>query len=251
MNMTEALSGAVAEHLKEFAQRSGEVLMSGIDTLRPGPFYTLGLNPSTCGLAVGEGTGLAVGDHARRWDLTSFSAYSEQCWRRDCWKADCFGRQVHKPVCTGHQPGTDKHQKAVMRLMGLLDQEPSRVLSTNAIFLASKGKNTFAQEHPCSIRQAWARCWQVHRFMLGIVRPRVIFCLGNGETDSAYSLLAHECVDRPVTNADASTLGFKWFDARFKDLEVTARVIGVFHPSRGYRIKDESRLTSLVAEAIA
>lgn len=219
--------------------------------MRPGPFYTLGLNPGTCGLEVGEGTDLAVGDHARRWDLTNFSAYSEQCWRRGCWKADCFGRQIHKPVCTGHRPGADKRQKAVRRLIRLLGQEPSSVLSTNAIFLASKGKNTFALEHPCSIRQAWERCWQVHKFMLNIVRPRVILCLGNGETDSAYSFLAQECVNPPITNADAPTLGFKWFDARFKNTELTARVIGVFHPTRGNRVKGESRLKSLVAEAIA
>ena len=32
-------------------------------------------------------------------------------------------------------------------------------------------------------------CWCVHKKMLAVVRPKYIVCLGNGESDSAFSLV--------------------------------------------------------------
>jgi hypothetical protein len=205
----------------------------------------------------GEYTNISVAEHARRWDVTNFSAYLHQCWRTDCWRKHSFGRQTTLTCLAKQRPGMarhpkDAHQSTVLRLLRSFGGEslgPTRVLSTNAIFIASRLSDTFKKEHQVSLLTAWNKCWRVHRFMLNIVRPRIIICFGYGESGSPYDCMARvsEVRSRQIERGAR----FKWFDARFAEIGLSSRVIGVFHPSWGYRIKDEARLKAVVTQGLS
>jgi hypothetical protein len=237
------LAAAVDRHLGPLARLGGEVLMTGIDSLREAPFYVMGLNP-------GIGSKYAVRDHAANWNVKDFSAYLHQCWQDDCWKVDPFGRQQKLTSCN-HEPGLKRHQKAVVRLMSMICAEsPTKVIATNAVFIASKSAASFYAEHGKSWNEAWSACWPVHEWLLSIVRPKVILCLGFGEQLSSFRFLATATNCAKLCREPEA--GFKWFDAVVDGTSgtITPRVIGVSHPSYGVRVKDAKRLAAVVQERI-
>ena len=102
----------------EILEKKGQILYSGIDTLRPGRFYFLGLNPRTDDANV-------VLSH-ERLDRTDWSAYTQQCWRhKDC-----------NPECPKF--AEDGHQKNVQRIMCELGIKPEQTFATNLIFVESR-----------------------------------------------------------------------------------------------------------------
>jgi hypothetical protein len=240
----QALARIVQEKLGDLAQKGGEVLMTGIDSLRPGPFYMLGLNP-------GLGSNTSTLDQVTRWNLVDFSAYNHQCWNAVCWDKDSFGRQDTLTTCT-HDRGGRPHQQTVRRIVANILPEKTAlesIVATNAIFAASLRAQTFLKDTGYTLEQAWELCWPVHQFMLGIVRPKVIFCWGYGETHSAFAFLRAKSRTHRVTRGP----GYKAFDAEF-ELESGALmplVIGVFHPSYGYRIaRSEQVLRQHIEERV-
>lgn len=232
--------------LGDGANLPGEVFSSGLDTLRDGPLYVLGLNPG------GGSSYLSVGEHVRTWNLTKYSAFYDQCWNRDCWDRDSYGRQ--NTLTCNCERGKDKHQKAVIDTVRCMlpGVNLRTVFATNAIFMASRDADSFQNETKLSLQEAWNVCWKVHQFLLGVVRPKVILCLGYGEDESAFSFLRSKCSQLPVTKGYPKELRqkeFKWFEENMPIDEDPIRplVIGVFHPSRGgYRIRDENALRAIV-----
>jgi hypothetical protein len=230
--------------LGERSECGGEVFSSGIDSLKLGSVYVLGLNP-------GMGSYCSIIEQVSRWTLVRFSAFRDQCWSDACWKNQnaTFGKQ-EEVLCpaSGHcKRGKLPHQVAVLRLLKLIAPglAPEEIFATNAVFVASRR----AYDLP-NFSLLWEQCWLVHRYLLGVVRPQVVLCLGYGKERSSFSLLRSKCSH--TISKGAHKHDFKWFDGKFPvdGTELHLLVVGVFHPSYGYRIKEESALRTLANQRV-
>ena len=206
----EGIIQSVVAHLGSVAKHSGTVPYNGWNTLRPGPLYIMGLNPG--------------GDPQRHQSIPASlnSVPEEHC----AYKDECWG---HPRV---YGPGQSPHQKRVCDLVSLLGVDISTVFSANAIFVRSKGRASLGDSS-----SLWEKCWPVHQFFLGVVRPRIVLCLGNGRSLSAFGLVRSKCVGK-ISNESSDQRSFrdgKWFDGSLPLNNGSMRsvhVVGAPHPSR-------------------
>jgi hypothetical protein len=251
MMTVEDVRALVDEQLgpRGLAELSGSVLYSGIDTLRPGPFYIMGLNP---GGAPTEGTSsIASSIHERR----PWSAYTQDCWVPACTDPNPCGH-------VGKEGRVDprhlsRHQKHVGTLISALGTRPEEVFATNAIFARSKDEASLkAQADGMNSWKWWRASWPIHQRFLREVRPRWIITLGKGYGTSPFSFLMDVAnVKRNLvrTFGDDSKRDGRWFMAELPldddGATLTVRVLGMPHPSY-YEISPELAET-LRAEAAA
>lgn len=197
-------------------QRKGQVFYSGIDTIKRGLFYFIGLNPRP------DNANVFLCDEPL--NRTSWSAYTHQCWRhQDCNRGRCPDFRL------------DRHQQRVQNIMRELRIEPEKTFATNFIFVESEDAVKLKKDPLFNIYKE--RCWQVHKRLLAEVRPEYIICLGNDETGSAFSYVYSEAMRREnlkVQGAHKDLTYRKRFDGTFS-LDggeiLKAKVIGVKHPS--------------------
>jgi hypothetical protein len=199
----------------ETLNRKGQLLYSGIDTLRPGRFYFLGFNPAADG----------TNDPLRETRLhpDDWSAYTKQCW-------------THKECPGCRKTGNSQHQKRVQDIMSELGIRPEDTFATNLIFVESSDiKDLKANPLFFSYLES---CWRVHKKMLARVNPAYIVCLGNDETNSVYSFLRAKATYSENHKKQFARTNLKYrksFDGTF-DLDdqrvMKVKVIGVKHPSR-------------------
>jgi len=159
----DALKAVLERYLADHLCRSGQVLYSGIDTLRPGRYYFLAFNPA------------ADGTNPRLRDVplgrTEWSAYVDQCWHCDSDRRDDCG---HPPT---------RHQARLAGIMAALGRDPRGTFATNLFFVESRTAEDL------NVGELWNPHWAVHREMLAVVVPERIVCIGNGEELSAFALL--------------------------------------------------------------
>ena len=142
---------------QEMRQENGQILYSGIDTLRSGEFYFFGFNPAA------DGTNPPLSNpelHPKEW-----SAYACQCWMD---KGKCNAKECSKT-------GEAKHQKNVKQIMSELGLDPKTTFATNFIFVESKDVNALKKR--AKFATYVENCWRVHKKMLAVVRPKYIVCL--------------------------------------------------------------------------
>jgi uracil-DNA glycosylase len=143
----------VKEILAPIGDHRGAVMFSGVDTLRQGALYVMGYNPggdaSIAGTIVGS-----LPPQEENWN-----AWACQKWSND----------------GSSYSGLQDRIRSVFEALGA---DPRRTFSTNAIFERSNEAGKL--EKPWDLW--WNQCWRVHQVFLGIVRPRVIVCLGNPST---------------------------------------------------------------------
>lgn len=200
-----------------FLQRNGQILYSGIDTLRPGDFYFVGFNPAA------DGTNPRLCEVPL--DRQHWSAYTQQCWKH---------KHEESAVCS--DAGRAPHQRRVQGIMAELGLQAEETFAANLIFVESRNTEEIKEE----IRNGlFETCWQVHQKMLAVVRPKYIVCLGNGESDSAFSFVREKAADIKEEKLSKEKVGryvaFKTFVGKFElddGLDLAAKVIGVLHPSR-------------------
>lgn len=175
------IASLVRTNLGARADDPGSVIYSGLDTLKPNPFYIMGYNPGGC-LAVDAPplSGICKLKDA------NWSAYLHQCWHcksnEKCTHIGASGESI-SPV---------RHQRTVCELIGLLGRSPTEIFATNAIFIRSRDVATLHDS-----KDLWKLCWPVHREFLDVIRPRWIICLGNANSGSVLRLLLDTC-DQPM-----------------------------------------------------
>lgn len=185
--------------ISPWSEQPGAVLYSGLSSLRPGPFYLLGINPG------GEG-GKAIRDNLCAHDGTN--NFADEDWGA----------------------GTDERtrfQKRVCDLMDALGIAPADIPSTNLVFARSPKLADLADAG------AWLqRCWPVHQAFLRNVRPAWIVMLGFGR---AYYFLCDQGrtlqAEQPIK---ASSIKVAWHRRLNLDLgegqRLDVRVLAVAHP---------------------
>lgn len=216
--MNETLSAfeqlkALVSGCAKLANEKGAILYSGWSTLKEGRFYILGLNP-------GGNDGHSV-YHDIINTTEHYSAYQEGEWSTDY---------------VNYSKGCAPHQNRVKRIIESLGIEPNNVLCTNAIFKQSRNKSGVSWQN-------FEDGWFIHQFLLSIVRPKVIVCLGNGASLSAFSLLHQKSMGSPERSylpgghhdsryAFMKGRGFSGtFDLNGSQLK-NVLVLGAPHPSR-------------------
>jgi hypothetical protein len=224
----------------KFGGLPGEVFSSGLNSLKPGPLYIVGLNP-------GDGSRyFHIRDSVLRWDLDHFSAFIEQCWNKEC-----YGLQ--KSIRCAHGRGNVPHQRGVQNIVrrALPGVDIRSVFGTNAVFAKSRNAQSFRADTGYSLEHAWDICWPVHQLFLAIVQSAVIIALGHGDSESAFSLLAKKSIHQPPQkHSVAGITAFKWTRMTFSNPncgQLTALVIGVYHPSYLPDVADVPELGKLVA----
>lgn len=234
------LIDVLTSELGPFGQLRGEVFSSGLDTLQRGPLYVMGLNP---GGTPDDDYNLSILRHVETWDLTNYSAFTDQCWKRKCWREDPNGRQESLHCsCTSCARGKDPQQLAIKDAIERVfpnKKHPNSVFASNAIFAASRSVDTFVKDTRYTLKQAWELCWKVHRFLLSIVRPKVVLCLGY----DSFSLLTQSC-ERLSSPEPHYRSDKQWKYPAFKSCEIAlpseasstrALVLGIRHPARAPR----------------
>lgn len=143
---------AVLCRLGKYADEVGDVLYSGLETLRPGTYYFMGINPG------GKANGLCIRETVHKTDDGFCNQYVDDCWR-------------------GLPAGTARAQHGARKLFRKLcdvddSHDPIRhVLCTNLIFRTASEEGDL---HPNEVNS----CWSVHAYMLDIVMPKVIITYG-------------------------------------------------------------------------
>jgi hypothetical protein len=196
----------------------GQILYSGIDTLRPGKFYFIGFNPKR------DGTNPILCNE--QLDRKDWSAYTRQCWTHP--HQDC------PPGC--RKIGNADLQKRVQGIMSELGLRAEMTFATNLIFVESQDTKEIKADP--FFETYLESCWRVHRKMLAEIRPKFVVCLGNGKTDSAFSFLLKKA-SRIEDYREEFTAGNdakyrKRFVGSLQDIATDFRptLIGVRHPAR-------------------
>ena len=152
------------QSLKEFVLRQadivdkpGKLLYSAGTTLRPHEIYFLGTKPGGT-LPNSIRQSLADLDDGR-------NEYLDYSWE-------------------GRPPGQQKVQKQVQRFIAGLGYELRTVPATNIVLTRDRSIDT----HPDLDGDA-KRCWPIHLFMMGMVKPRAVVAFGSGESASPFAYL--------------------------------------------------------------
>ena len=153
------LAQFATENLGSLRHESGQVLYSGVNTLRPGSVYLLGHNP---GGQPGNTALMTVSQSLKELPTNKANSYLDSTWS-----------------------GRDALQRRVLWLLAGLGFHPREVAASNLCFVRSPSAAGI------NMRKCADRCWPVHQEILKIVRPRLVLVYGNSG-QSPYSYLSNK-----------------------------------------------------------
>ena len=156
----EKLQEIARRELSNLSGKSGGILYTSHENLRPGPIYLLGFNPG------GEG-GPSLGSNIEEMLDYTENSYTDEAY-------------TNRAVASGS--GEAVLQKRVRRLLASIGWESGEVCASNLIFVQSRDATGIE-------RRLVDQCWPVHEAILDLVRPKLIIAFGNGEKDSTYAYL--------------------------------------------------------------
>ncbi|HEV2578813.1 MAG TPA: hypothetical protein VGU25_16535 [Acidobacteriaceae bacterium] len=139
------------EFLGPILDESGTVLYSSCETLKPGKYYFLGLNPG----GSEEGT-TKIRQSLVDLDTSTLNAYLDESWCSD-------------PDCKGCRP----LQKSFKFLFEELGEDPYTVCASNLIFKRSRDEGDARYPELAEL------CWPVHEAILQVVQPHTIITFGD------------------------------------------------------------------------
>ena len=144
------------DQLRPISSKSGEVLYSGVETLRAGRVYLLGHNP---------------GGNPRDRGLPTVQQ-----------SIDDLPKKRQNSYLDTTWLGRDTLQVRVIWLLAALGLHPSHVAASNLSFVRTRDAVASRMHENAET------CWPVHEAILEIVKPRVILAYGNS-AQSPYSFL--------------------------------------------------------------
>jgi hypothetical protein len=170
--MTEADLRKVLKSLPdEIRKRNGQILYSGIETLRrtESGYYFLGFNPAADGTNPVLDKLLSDTHLLGRRD---WSAYTAHCWVH-------AGGKCPRHPCP--EAGKKQHQLRVQEMFSVLGLRPEETLAANLIFIESKDIRELKADLEKTVPRfdfeaCTDACWQVHKKILEVVRPGYIVC---------------------------------------------------------------------------
>ncbi len=202
MNIKKLQLSEIAKNaLEEMLDKSGSVLYSSHETIKPGSVYLMGLNP-------GGSDGLPLSKSIEELLTRNINAYLDEAWENGI---------------TSYEPGKAPLQQRIVWLLESLDYNPAEVIATNLIFMQSRDASGISYNMA-------ERCWPVHEALLSIVQPKLILVFGNSGF-SPYGFIhkkyGGEQTYIPAGHGDWS---IKKFSTKIGGSQVT--VVGLPHLSR-------------------
>lgn len=193
--------GLLNLHLGDLAQLPGGTLYSGWSALTKGDVYLMGLNPG------GSNAPSVLTNTLKNPDVGS--AYFDDDW------------------------GNKRHQVRVRDLVeNGFGRRMEDTFSANALFVQTRTDDEIAD--PWSL---WEKCWPIHQFFLSIVKPKLIVCLGNGDSLSSFRLI-REKTTKPATPYEMLGPNFRYGKLVNATLALgdspplACTILGIPHPSR-------------------
>lgn len=202
MNINKLQLSEIAKNaLEEMLDRSGSVLYSSHETIKPGSVYLMGLNP-------GGSDGLPLSKSIEEILTRNTNAYLDEAWENGI---------------ASYEPGKAPLQQRIVWLLERLGYNPAEVIATNLIFMQSRDASGISYDIA-------ERCWPVHEALLNIVQPKLILVFGNSGF-SPYGFIhkkyGGEQTYIPAGHGDWS---IKKFPTKIGKNQVT--VVGLPHLSR-------------------
>ena len=145
-------------------KRPGSLLYSANSTLKKGDWYFLGSNPGGSSDQFENSQEDTIENHLLRKE-ENFNEFMEGIW---------FARGKQQA------PGAHIHQRRIKELFAGLSVELKTVCSSNISFIRTKDEDSY----DINLRRIDEElCWQVHQFILSLVRPRFVICNGKKAND--------------------------------------------------------------------
>jgi len=151
-NVAETFVARAAVMLHELLPEKGCVLTSSCDSLRPGNFYIMGVNPG----GTPTESDPILSSHLESLPRLAGNLFAESAW------SERFEKGGH-PI-----------QKNIATLAEWLEFDLATVCVSNLIFLQTP--KTDMQLY----KDFAPRCWPVHQLILNIVHPKVLIVFGVG-----------------------------------------------------------------------
>lgn len=152
--------------LKDYLNKSGSILYSSHETLRPSDIYLLGFNPG----GNPEECPDIISDEIAQLCTKTSNAYTAYNWKNESCNYEEKGELA--PL-----------QKRIKWIFERLDHNIEDICASNLIFLRSRDQT--------SLSSWWDKaktCWKLHEKILEIVKPKTIMVFGNGDI-SPYSFI--------------------------------------------------------------
>lgn len=186
----EELRALVEQHCADLLELPGEVYFGSLDALsQPNGIAIVGLNPGGSSLPP-------MRENLARYPLGDkkvFSGYLDQCWH-DPWfsryeTCDRCAASLAKDRKVHQQP----HQRTVEALVTALGADLRKALALNALWIQTRNavelKRLLAQlQLPRLGALFQRRFFPVIQELLDACDVRLVLCLGNGASDSAFEL---------------------------------------------------------------
>lgn len=207
------------------ADSPGRLLYSGVGTLKPGLIYMLGWNPGGDPTVEPE----TVCQHLEKIknERPDWNEYIDGYWRPG-------GRMLGR--------GRAPMQRRVVNLLRSINIEPRTVFASNLIFARSRDRDSIKNtEHLVQL------CWQVHVFLLSIVRPRIILSIGGNAVLEELLRLGKEIGRRDMKESGHDRWICQAVDVRLDQPQV--RIVAVPNLSR-YAIDRHQDVLRWVKEQI-
>ncbi len=145
-------------------ERGGALLYSGNETIAKGDWYFLGSNPG------GHNDQFNEDDKVKNQLLRTNENFNEYY----------DGEWISKYTGTVSQPGQQEHQINIKNLFKDIGINLKKTCSTNLCFVRSRMEHSYAGDRTRDNEL----CWQVHEYILSIVKPKYILC--NGSTSRNF-----------------------------------------------------------------
>ena len=151
-------------------RKPGNIIYSGYETLSPGDYYFLGVNP---GGHIDDKNPEADQILTKLLDKRDFpeeNEYFDGIWGKE------------------RLPGVHHHQQNIQAFFECLEIDLRKVFSTNLCFQRSPGTS----KYPGGKSQMEAdiqKFWPIHEYMLSVVKPKVIICNGADARDYFKKLI--------------------------------------------------------------
>jgi hypothetical protein len=188
------------ESLVTILDESGTILYSSHETLKPGKYYFLGLNPG----------GVNAGTDTIRQSLGNLGVLSENAYLDQDWGSNL--RSTGK--------GCHRLQKNFKCLFEALGEDPRTVCASNLIF--KRSTDARGAGYPAMAKL----CWPVHEVILRVVRPRAIIAFGVTDT---FQFVTEQLGGGPVQYSKSGHGDWAW-GSLIK--EGAPSIIGLPHLSR-------------------
>jgi hypothetical protein len=206
------------QHLESILDKSGTILYSSCETLKPGKYYFLGLNPGGS-----EEDTKTIGQSLDDLELgrSTNNAYLDQDWSSEFRKYGVGGHPL---------------QQNYKHLFEDLQEKPDSVCASNLIFSRSIG------EKGAGGRERAELCWPVHESILGIVRPAAIIAFGRQPFNFIREKLSG-------TAPEDSPTGHGTWTWRYSILWTGEKLIGLPHLSR-YALRNHPDVVEKIRERV-